>query len=87
VLTTFPRWVNPLEKSKDGAGGGSRAVLRCVCDRRIFCEVQPEGKHLGFLVFLDGEPTSETYEQRVKSCPGCGKQLGLSGLYLENRRG
>jgi hypothetical protein len=44
-------------------------------------------EHIGFLVFFDGEPTSETYGQRVKSCPGCGKQLGLSVLYLENRPG
>jgi hypothetical protein len=73
-----------LEKDERGAGGGSRAVLRCVCDRRILCKVQPEGEHIGFLVFLDGEPTSGTYGQRVKSCPGCGKQLELSVLYLEN---
>lgn len=76
-----------LEKGEDGAGGGKRAVLSCVCERRILCEVQPEGEHIGFLVFFDGEPTSETYGQRVKSCPGCGKQLGLSVLYLENRPG
>jgi hypothetical protein len=76
-----------LEKGEDGAGGGKRVMLRCVCDRRILCEVQPEGEHIGFLVFLDGEPTSETHGQRVKSCPGCGKQLGLSVLYLENRPG
>ena len=76
-----------MEKSEDGAGEDNHAVLRCVCDRRILCGVQPEGEHIGFLVFLDGEPTSETHGQRVKSCPGCGEQLGLSVLYREDRPG
>ncbi len=75
-----------MEKGEDGAGGG-RAVLRCVCDRRILCQVQPEGEHIGFLVFVDDEPTSETYGQRIKSCPGCGEQLGLPMLYRINRQG
>jgi hypothetical protein len=76
-----------LDKGEDGARGGNRAVLRCVCDRRILCAVQPEGEYIGFLVFFDGEPTSEIYEERVKNCPGCDKQLGLSVLYLENQPG
>jgi hypothetical protein len=60
-------------------------ALRCVCGHSILCEVQPEGEHIGFLVFFDGEPTSETYGQRVKSCPHCGEQLGLPLLYRINR--
>jgi hypothetical protein len=73
-----------LEKGEDGAGGGNRAMLRCVCDRRILCEVQPEGEHIGFLAFFDDEPTSETYGRRIKYCPHCGVQLGLPLLYRLN---
>ncbi len=63
------------------------ARLRCACGHRILCEVQSEGEHIGFLTFFDGEPTSETYGQRVKSCPCCGEQLGLAMLYPKNRSG
>jgi hypothetical protein len=76
-----------LEKGEESAGGGKRVVLRCVCGHSILCEVQPEGEHIGFLVFFDGEPTGETYGQRVKSCPRCGEQLGLPVLYRINRSG
>ncbi len=76
-----------MEKGEDGAGGGRRAVLRCVCDRRIQCEVQPAGEYIGFLAFFDYEPTSKTYGERVKSCPRCGEQLGLPLLYRSNRQG
>ena len=62
-------------------------MLRCVCGHRILCEVQPEGECIGFPAFFDGKPTSETYGQRVKSCSGCGEQLGLPVLYRENRPG
>ena len=74
-----------MEKGEHGAGGGRRAVLRCVCGRRILCEVQPEGDGMGFLVFFDGESKSENYGQRVRSCPGCGNQLGLPVLHREKR--
>jgi hypothetical protein len=76
-----------LEKDEEGAGGGNRAVLRCTCGHSILCEVQPEGERIGFLAFFDDEPTSRTRGQRVKSCPGCGEQLGLPLLYQINRSG
>ncbi len=63
------------------------ATLRCVCGHGILCEVQPEGERIGFLVFFDDEPTSETYGHRVKDCPRCGEQLGLPVLYRINRSG
>ena len=62
-------------------------TLRCMCGHSISCEVQPEGERIGFLAFFDDEPTSETYGERVKSCPRCGEQLGLPLLYRINRPG
>jgi hypothetical protein len=53
------------------------ATLFCVCAHRILCEVNREGERLGTLVFFDGDEANETYQERVKSCPGCGEQLGL----------
>ena len=67
--------------------GSSEARLRCVCAHSILCEVQPQGERIGFLAFFDDEPTSETYAQRIKSCPRCGEQLGLPVLYRINRSG
>ena len=55
-------------------------TARCVCNYCISCEVRSGGEGLGYLVFFDGEPTSETYGQRVRWCPGCGEQLELSTL-------
>jgi hypothetical protein len=55
-----------------------------MCGHSISCEVQPEGERIGFLAFFDDEPTSETYGERVKSCPRCGEQLGLPLLYRIN---
>ena len=62
-------------------------ALRCVCGYSIFCEVRSTGERLGFLVFQDNEPASETYGQRVESCPGCGEQLGLPLFFRKNRPG
>jgi hypothetical protein len=56
-----------------------------MCGHSISCEVQPEGERIGFLVFFDDEPTSETYAKRIKSCPRCGERLGLPLLYRINR--
>ena len=76
-----------METGKRDAGGGSgRTALRCVCGHTILCEVQPGGERIGFLVFLDGEPTSKTCGQRVKNCPRCGEKLGLPVLYRINVR-
>ena len=72
---------------RDAGGGSGRTALRCVCGHAILCEVQPGGERIGFLVFFDGEPTSETCGERVKSCPDCGEQLGLPLLYPRNRSG
>jgi hypothetical protein len=61
--------------------------LRCVCGHSILCKVQSAGKGIGFLAFFDDEPSSETCRRRVKSCPYCSKQLGLSVLALKNQSG
>ena len=63
------------------------ATLRCECGYRILCRVASAGERVGFLVFFDNEPTSETYGQQVKNCPRCGEELGLPILYRINRRG
>ena len=62
-------------------------TLRCACGHSILCEVQPEGERIGYLAFFDNELASETYGERVRSCPRCGEQLGLPLLYRENRPG
>lgn len=56
------------------------ADLRCACGYSIHCRVRSGGKGVGFLVFFDGEPTSETHGKRVWRCPGCGEQLVLPTL-------
>ena len=76
-----------MEKGKRDTGVGNHAMLRCVCDHAILCEVQPEGERIGFLVFVDDEPASVTRGGRAKDCPGCGEQLGLPTLYRINRSG
>jgi hypothetical protein len=60
-------------------------MLLCVCAHRILCEVKREGERLGTLVFFDGEEASKTYQERVKSCPGCGEQLELIMLLTKHR--
>jgi hypothetical protein len=47
--------------------------------------VKREGERLGFLVFFDDEPTSATYGEHIKDCPGCGEQLGLLVLLAQNQ--
>lgn len=74
-----------MKTGKYGAGGGGRAALRCVCGHDIMCEVWSEGEYIGFLVFFDDEPASETYGQRVKGCPGCSEYLELRMLVLKHR--
>ena|SRR5215207_3240190 len=64
-----------------GAGGtvhglGRRSV-HCVCTYPILCEVRQAGGRLGFPVFFDDGPESETRGERVSSCPGCGRALGI----------
>ena len=52
-------------------------ALRCACGYNICCEVRRTGEHVGFLVFVDNEPESEAYGQRIEHCPNCGEPLGL----------
>lgn len=65
----------------------AEAKLRCVCGHSIFCKLRSGGEHIGFLVFFDDEPTSETCGQQVKNCPGCGEQLRLPVFFQKNRPG
>ena len=62
----------------------TEARLRCVCGFSIVCQVRPAVERIGFLAFFDDEPTSETYGERVQSCPSCGEQLGLVLLFGNN---
>jgi hypothetical protein len=59
-------------------------ALRCGCGHSILCEQMRHGERLGFLAFFDNEPTSETRGERVKSCPGCGEQLGFLMPFLRS---
>ena len=62
------------------------ATLQCACGYAILCEVMRLGACLGTLAFSDNEPTSDTYGERVESCPGCGEQLEFLTLLLRNQR-
>jgi hypothetical protein len=62
-------------------------TLICACAHRVLCEVSREGERLGTLVFFDGDEASETYRERVESCPGCGEQLGLLVFATKNTSG
>jgi hypothetical protein len=65
--------------------GMAEATLRCVCGHSIFCEVGTTGEYVGFLVFFDNEPTSETYGQQIECCPNCGEKLGFPVFFRQNR--
>jgi hypothetical protein len=73
-------WSSAEEKSVYEA-----AALRCLCGYTILCEVRWEGERLGTLVFFDGEQASKTFQELVKSCPGCGEQLELIMLLAKHR--
>ena len=62
------------------------ATLQCPCGYAILCEVRSLMECLGAAVFFDDESKSETYGERIESCPGCGKQLEFLSLLLSNRR-
>jgi hypothetical protein len=62
------------------------AILQCACGYAILCEVRRLGERVGTLAFFDHDPTSETYGERVKSCPGCDVHLELPRLLLKNLR-
>ena len=65
---------------------GEAITLQCPCGYAILCEVRSLMERLGAAVFFDDEPTSETYGEQVKSCPGCGEQLAFLTLLLRNLR-
>ena len=62
------------------------ATLQCACGYAILCEVRSLIERLGAAAFFDHELSSETYGERVKSCPGCGEQLEFLTLLLRNQR-
>jgi hypothetical protein len=62
-------------------------AVHCVCGYSILCALRSVGERLGFLEFLDNEPASETYGQRVEYCPNCGEQLGLPLFFGKDRAG
>ncbi len=62
------------------------ATLQCPCGYAILCVVRSLMERLGAAVFFDDESKSETYGERIESCPGCGEQLKFLSLVLSNRR-
>ena len=61
-------------------------TLWCPCGYAILCEVRRLVERMGNVTFVDDESTSETYGERVRSCPGCGEQLEFLTLLLRNLR-
>ena len=68
------------------AHGLERRSVLCACTYQILCEVQKEGRRLGFTRFYDDAPESETRGERVSSCPGCGRKLELHLLRAQPPR-
>ena len=68
--------LNP-ESGGGTAHGLERRSVLCACTYPILCEVIQEGERLGFTRFFDDAPESETRGERVSSCPGCGRALGI----------
>jgi hypothetical protein len=54
--------------------------MRCACGHGIFCGLEPKGVRLGLLAYLDEEPSSSTYGERIEHCPSCGKRLAIHNL-------
>ncbi len=63
---------------------GEGVTLQCPCGYAILCDVRCFRERLGTLAFLDNEQTSQTYGERVKSCPGCGEQLEVVRLFSKS---
>ena len=55
-------------------------AMRCVCNHAIAVLLLDAGEQLCTITFFDGEPTSDTYDERVRECPACSEQLGLHWL-------
>jgi hypothetical protein len=55
-------------------------ALRCLCSYAICVVLLDAGEQLCIITFFDGEPTSETYDERVSECPSCGERLELHRL-------
>ncbi len=58
-------------------------ALLCRCSYQVLCELRQEGERLGFQVFFDDQPQSETRGQQLISCPRCGQRLGLHMLQAQ----
>lgn len=56
------------------------ALLRCVCGHRLSVELREKGERICNAVIFDQEPSSDTFSERVRECPGCGVGLGLHTL-------
>ena len=61
-------------------------TLRCPCGYAILCEARRLVERMGTVTFFDDEPSSETYGERIESCPGCGEHLKFLTLLLRNLR-
>ena len=55
-------------------------ALRCLCSYSIGVVLLDAGEQLCIITFFDGEPTSQTYDERVRECPSCGERLELHRL-------
>jgi len=55
-------------------------AMRCLCSYAISVALLDAGDQLCTITFYDGNPTSDTYEERVRECPSCGEQIGLHRL-------
>lgn len=54
------------------------ATLFCGCGYKLWSEFWWSGSKHEW-VFLDDEPVSDTYADRVNRCPGCGSQVAHDG--------
>jgi hypothetical protein len=59
---------------------GELVEMRCLCSYPISVVLLGAGEQLSTITFFDGEPMSETYDERVRECPSCSERLGLHRL-------
>ncbi len=59
-------------------------VFYCECGHKMWCEVRRLEEDLGALAFFDDEEASESYDEWVDRCPGCGR-LPMGQILMRNR--
>lgn len=68
------------ERAKDEQMLEELVAMRCLCSYAISVALVEAGDQLCTIIYFDGEPMSETYDERLRECPSCSERLGLHRL-------